>query len=132
MTVTLSQKSYDALLDDLERLRKRNIDLEEKLNKEIKLSYEIEGNLYDVSKERDELINDIADIKRKAEAFDEIKRTLNKKIPKLKVLTEEYKLKWQREGSSWVLTDYYKQIGGLEQLTQVINFIEELERGSDE
>ncbi|WP_053018532.1 hypothetical protein [Staphylococcus haemolyticus] len=72
MTVTLSQKSYDALLDDLERLRKRNIDLEEKLNKEIKLSYEIEGNLYDVSKERDELINDIADIKRKAEAFNEI------------------------------------------------------------
>lgn len=70
MAVTLSQKSYDALLDDFERLRKCNIDLEEKLNKEIKLSYEIEGNLYDVSKQRDELINDIADIKRKAEAFD--------------------------------------------------------------
>ncbi len=72
MTVTLSQKSYDALLDDLERLRKCNIDLEEKLNKEVKLSYEIEGNLYDVSKERDKIINDMADIKRKAEAFDEI------------------------------------------------------------
>lgn len=83
-------------------------------------------------KQRDELINDMQNVKRKAEAFDEIKRTLNKKIPKLKVLTEEYKLKWQREGSNWVLTDYYKQIGGLEQLTQVINFIEELERGSDE
>ncbi|KAA2274689.1 MULTISPECIES: hypothetical protein [unclassified Staphylococcus] len=79
MTVTLSQKSYNALLDDLERLRKRNIDLEEKLNKEIKLSYEIEGNLYDVSKERDELINDIADIKRKAEAFDEMVKIYNQK-----------------------------------------------------
>ncbi|EDK10690.1 hypothetical protein CGSHiII_00297 [Haemophilus influenzae PittII] len=30
-------------------------------------------------KERDELINDMAEVKRKAEAFDEIKRTLNKK-----------------------------------------------------
>lgn len=72
MTVTLSQKSYDALLDDLERLRKCNIDLEEKLNKEVKLSYEIEGNLYDVSKERDKIINDMSEVKRKAEAFDEI------------------------------------------------------------
>ncbi|RIM52314.1 hypothetical protein [Staphylococcus capitis] len=76
MAVTLSQKSYDALLDDLERLRKCNIDLEEKLNKEIKLSYEIEGNLYDVSKQRDVLINDMAEIKRKAEAFDEIVNAL--------------------------------------------------------
>ncbi|WP_226385976.1 hypothetical protein [Staphylococcus sp. Marseille-Q1834] len=73
MTVTLSQKSYDALLDDLERLRKCNIDLEEKLNKEIKLSYEIEGNLYDVSKERDKIINDMAEVKRKAEAWDKLK-----------------------------------------------------------
>ncbi|WP_180554578.1 hypothetical protein [Staphylococcus haemolyticus] len=73
MTVTLSQKSYDALLDDLERLRKRNIDLEEKLNKEVKLSYEIEGNLYDVSKERDKIINDMAEVKRKAEAWDKLK-----------------------------------------------------------
>lgn len=72
MTVTLSQKSYDALLDDLEKLRERNAELERKLDKEIKLSYEIEKNLYDTSKERDELINDIADIKRKAEAFDEV------------------------------------------------------------
>ena len=60
------------MLDDLERLRKCNIDLEEKLNKEVKLSYEIEGNLYDVSKERDKIINDMAEVKRKAEAFDEI------------------------------------------------------------
>ena len=73
MIVTLSQKSYDALLDDLERLRKCNIDLEEKLNKEIKLSYEIEGNLYDVSKERDKIINDMAEVKRKAEAWDKLK-----------------------------------------------------------
>ena len=35
-------KSYDALLDDLEKLRERNAELERKLDKEIKLSYEIE------------------------------------------------------------------------------------------
>lgn len=72
MTVTLSQKSYDALLDDLEKLRERNAELERKLDKEIKLSYEIEKNLYDTTKEHDELINDMAETKRKAEAFDEI------------------------------------------------------------
>ncbi|NUI93530.1 hypothetical protein [Staphylococcus borealis] len=76
--VKLSQESYVALLDDLERLRKCNIDLEEKLNKEIKLSYEIEGNLYDVSKERDKIINDMAEVKRKAEAFDEIEGLVSK------------------------------------------------------
>ena len=65
-------KSYDALLDDLEKLRERNAELERKLDKEIKLSYEIEKNLYDTSKEHDELINDMAETKRKAEAFDEI------------------------------------------------------------
>lgn len=74
MTVTLSQKSYNALLDDLEKLRERNAKLERKLDKEVKLSYEIEGNLYDVSKERDKIINDMAEVKRKAEAFDGIKK----------------------------------------------------------
>lgn len=79
MTVTLSQKSYNALLDDLEKLRERNAELERKLDKEIKLSYEIEKNLYDTSKERDELINDMANLRernaeleKKAKAFDEI------------------------------------------------------------
>lgn len=56
MTVTLSQKSYDALLDDLEKLRERNAELERKLDKEVKLSYEIEGNLYDVSKDRKSVV----------------------------------------------------------------------------
>ena len=59
------------MLDDLEKLRERDAELG-KLDKEIKLSYEIEKNLYDTSKERDELINDMAEVKRKAEAFDEI------------------------------------------------------------
>lgn len=72
MTVTLSQKSYDALLDDLEKLRERNAELERKLDKEIKLSYEIEKNLYDTSKEHDELINDMAEVKRKAEILDKL------------------------------------------------------------
>lgn len=73
MTETLSQKSYDALLDDLEKLRERKAELERKLDKEIKLSYEIEGNLYDVSKERDKIINDMSEVKRKAEAYNKIK-----------------------------------------------------------
>lgn len=61
------------MLDDLEKLRERNAELERKLDKEIKLSYEIEKNLYDTSKEHDELINDMAEVKRKAEAWDKLK-----------------------------------------------------------
>lgn len=98
MTVILSQKSYDALLDDLEKMRKCNVDLEEKLNKEVKLSYEIEGNLYDVSKERDELINDMAEVKRKAQAFDEI----------LEIAEEDC---WAEEFAAYVsqIIDNYKE-----------------------
>lgn len=105
MTVTLSQKSYDALLDDLEKLRKCNVDLEEKLNKEVKLSYEIEGNLYDVSKERDKIINDMAEVKRKAQAFDEIVVT---------VLSED--------------NDVIKNMNNI--VTKIV--INNLERGSDD
>ena len=72
MTVTLSQKSYDALLDDLEKLRERNAELERKLDKEIKLSYEIE-RIYMI---RLKSMTNSSMIwqkrKRKAEAFDEI------------------------------------------------------------
>lgn len=32
MTVTLSQDTYDAILDDLEKLRERDVELERKLN----------------------------------------------------------------------------------------------------
>ncbi|UUY68656.1 hypothetical protein NUT41_08025 [Staphylococcus warneri] len=32
MTVTLSQDTYDAMLDDLKKLRKRNAELEKKAN----------------------------------------------------------------------------------------------------
>lgn len=105
MTVTLSQKSYDVLLDDLEKLRKCNVDLEEKLNKEVKLSYEIEGNLYDVSKERDKIINDMAEVKRKAQAFDEIAVT---------VLSED--------------NDVIKNMNNI--VTKIV--INNLERGSDD
>ncbi|MCG2354731.1 hypothetical protein K4S27_06165 [Staphylococcus epidermidis] len=67
------RKQRDELINDIAQLRERNAELERKLDKEIKLSYEIEKNLYDTSKERDELINDMAEVKRKARAFEEIK-----------------------------------------------------------
>lgn len=96
--VKLSQESYDALLDDIERLRERNAELERKLDKEVKLSYEIEGNLYDVSKERDELINDMQNVKRKAQAFDEI----------LEIAEEDC---WAEEFAAYVsqIIDNYKE-----------------------
>lgn len=83
MTITLSQDTYDAMLDYLNKLRERNVEFEEKLDKEIKLSYEIEKNLYETSKERDELIKSNAsvikynaELEKKANAFDEIVKGL--------------------------------------------------------
>ncbi|PTK73447.1 hypothetical protein [Staphylococcus haemolyticus] len=70
------KKQLDELINDIAKLHEHNAALERKLDKEVKLSYEIEGNLYDVSKQRDVLINDMAEIKRKAEAFDEIVNAL--------------------------------------------------------
>ncbi|MDU0485384.1 hypothetical protein [Staphylococcus haemolyticus] len=122
MTVTLSQKSYNALLDDLEKLRKCNIDLEEKLNKEIKLSYEIEGNLYDVSKERDKIINDMAEVKRKAEAFNEIKEYT---LDKIETLTTRQEFAPN--------SNKFEYFGNLLTAFKAIKYkISDLERGSDE
>lgn len=58
-------------------------------------------------KQRDELINDIADIKRKAEAFDEIKELVN----------------WFEENDRY---EFEGQVG------KIIKIINDLERGSDE
>lgn len=122
MTVTLSQKSYDALLDDLEKLRERNAELERKLDKEIKLSYEIEKNLYDTSKEHDELINDMAKTKRKAEAYDKIKEYT---LDKIETLTTR-----QEFASN---SSEFERFGNLLTAFKAVKYkINDLERGSDE
>ncbi|MBC2908748.1 hypothetical protein H7961_01860 [Staphylococcus hominis] len=58
-------------------------------------------------KQRDELINDMAEIKRKAEAFDEIKELVN----------------WFEENDRY---EFEGQVG------KIIKIINNLERGSDE
>lgn len=58
-------------------------------------------------KQRDELINDMAEVKRKAEAFDEIKELIN----------------WFEENDRY---EFEGQVG------KIIKIIKDLERGSDE
>lgn len=77
------KQQRDELINDIAQLRERNVEFEEKLDKEIKLSYEIEKNLYETSKERDELIKSNAsvikynaELEKKAKAFDEIALTV--------------------------------------------------------
>ncbi|MCJ1787189.1 hypothetical protein MT438_07570 [Staphylococcus warneri] len=77
------KQQRDELIKDIAKLRERNVEFEEKLDKEIKLSYEIEKNLYETSKERDELIKSNAsvikynaELEKKAKAFDEIALTV--------------------------------------------------------
>ena len=69
--------------------------------------YEIakEGN--DYKRQRDELINDMAEVKRKAEGFDEIKELVN----------------WFEENDRY---EFEGQVG------KIIKIIKDLERGSDE
>lgn len=129
MTVILSQKSYDALLDDLEKMRKCNVDLEEKLNKEVKLSYEIEKNLYETSKERDELIKSNAsvikynaELEKKAKAFDEIKEYT---LDKIETLTTRQEFAPN--------SNDFEYFGNLLTAFKSIKYkISDLERGNDE
>lgn len=129
MTVTLSQKSYNALLDDLEKLRERNIDLEEKLNKEVKLSYEIEGNLYDVSKERDKIINDMAEVKRKAEAWIDLKKEMVEMYPVL-VNDVEITSGECEKGMLYQLGKHLRRMDELDGTHEFRNLLDDLERGN--
>ena len=131
MTETLSQKSYDALLDDLEKLRERDAELERKLDKEIKLSYEIEKNLYDTSKERDELINDMADIKRKAEAWIDLKKEMIEMYPILVVDVETTSGECEK-GMLYQLGKHLRRMDELDGTHEFQNLLSDLERGSDE
>ena len=56
MTVTLSQDTYDAMLDDLKKLRERNVELEKKANAfdEIALTVLSEDN--DVIKDMNNIV----------------------------------------------------------------------------
>lgn len=126
MTVTLSQKSYDALLDDLEKLRERNAELERKLDKEIKLSYEIEKNLYDTSKERDELINDMADIKRKAEAWIDLKKEMIEMYPILVVDVETTSGECEK-GMLYQLGKHLRRMDELDGTHEFQNLLSDLE-----
>lgn len=131
MTVTLSQKSYDALLDDLEKLRERDAELERKLDKEIKLSYEIEKNLYDTSKERDELINDMAEVKRKAEAWIDLKKEMVEMYPVL-VNDVEITSGECEKGMLYQLGKHLRRMDELDGTHEFQNLSSDLERGSDE
>ena len=69
----------------LEFIRNNDLDLDESYPRSDWWKFRDERDAY--KKQRDELINDIADIKRKAEAFDEI---LDINIDKDELLSEEY------------------------------------------
>lgn len=131
MTVTLSQKSYNALLDDLEKLRERNAELERKLDKEIKLSYEIEKNLYDTSKKHDELINDMAEMKRKAEAWIDLKKEMVEMYPVL-VNDVEITSGECEKGMLYQLGKHLRRMDELDGTHEFRNLLDDLERGSDE
>ncbi|PMB95123.1 hypothetical protein CJ234_07700 [Staphylococcus sp. UMB0328] len=95
------KQQRNELIEDMAKLRERNAALERKLDKEVKLSYEIEGNLYDVSKERDKIINDMAEVKEKAKAFDEI---LDINIDKDEFTNEEYIEKVNDVIQEWIFS----------------------------
>ncbi|KTW16716.1 hypothetical protein [Staphylococcus warneri] len=74
MTVTLSQESYDAMLDDIKKLRERNKDLEDWFNIDDCIDFAKNEH----NRQEDEIL-DIALRKliKKAQAFDEIREERN-------------------------------------------------------
>lgn len=77
------------------------------LNTLIEKLYEMTKKCSDYKRQRDELINDMAEVKRKAEAFDEIKEMVS----------------WFEENDRY---EFEGQVG------KIIKIIKDLERGSDE
>lgn len=115
------KQQRDELIKDIAQLRERNVEFEEKLDKEIKLSYEIEKNLYETSKERDELIKSNAsvikynaELEKKANAFDEVKNNIKEELDSYSVLYKE-----TQDPRYSLLSGVYENI---------FNYIEELER----
>ena len=82
-------------------------DLEDKLSTLAMKNHSLKKELDSFRKQRDELINDMQNVKRKAEAFDEIKELIN----------------WFQENDRY---EFEGQVG------KIIKIIKDLERGSDE
>ena len=89
----------------LEFIRNNDLDLDESYPRSDWWKFRDERDAY--KKQRDELINDMAKVKRKAEAFDEIKELVN----------------WFEENDRY---EFEGQVG------KIIKIIKDLERGSDE
>ena len=77
------------------------------LNTLLEKLYEMTKKCNDYKRQRDELINDMVEIRKKAEAFDEIKELIN----------------WFQENDRY---EFEGQVG------KIIKIIKDLERGSDE
>lgn len=128
---------YDGVFGELVDASKRSVDLRWQLildfysplqthtskvmSKEEMLIHELFKQCKSFKKQRDELINDIADIKRKAEVFDEIKEYTLDKIETL-TTRQEFAPNFNNFGYFGNLLIAYKNIE---------NKINDLERGSD-
>lgn len=74
MTVTLSQESYDAMLDDIKKLRERNKDLEDWFNIDDCIDFAKNEH----NRQEDETLNiALRKLIKKAQAFDEIVEIYN-------------------------------------------------------
>lgn len=89
----------------LEFIRNNDLDLDESYPRSDWWKFRDERDAY--KKQRDELIDDMQNVKRKAEAFDEIKELVN----------------WFEENDRY---EFEGQVG------KIIKIIKDLERGSDE
>lgn len=73
MTVTLSQESYDAMLDDIKKLRERNKDLEEWFNIDDCIDFAKNEH----NRQENETLNiALRKLIKKAQAFDEIDKVI--------------------------------------------------------
>ena len=104
----------------LEFIRNKDLDLDESYPRSDWWKFRDERDSY--KKQRDELINDIADIKREAEVFDEIKEYT---LDKIETLTTR-----QEFASN---SNEFEYFGNLLTAFKAIKYkISDLERGSDE
>ena len=115
--VTMTLEEYQDLEDKLSTLAMGNHNLKEERD--------------DFREQRDELINDMAEVKRKAEAWIDLKKEMVEMYPVLVIDVETTSGECEK-GMLYQLGKHLRRMDELDGTQEFRNLLSDLERGSDE
>ena len=113
----------------LEFIRNNDLDLDESYPRSDWWKFRDERDAY--KKQRDELINDMQHVKRKAEAWIDLKKEMIEMYPVLVIDVETTSGECEK-GMLYQLGKHLKRMDELDETHEFQNLLSDLERGSDE